>query len=105
MTGRRPVIATQTLAELLLWPELNRWQTARRSRLNAILDSTPVVPVTREVVDAYVDLTADCRDHGHALRAKEHTGDRWVAATAIAIGRPLLALDGIYHDAPGLAVL
>jgi hypothetical protein len=39
------------------------------------------------------------------LHAKEHTGDRWIAATAIRWEIPLLAGDGIYRHAPGLRLL
>lgn len=42
---------------------------------------------------------------GHALHAKDHTGDRWIAATAIRWGLPLLSGDGIYRRAPGLNLL
>ena len=58
-----------------------------------------------DVVEAYVQLTVDLKTSGHALQQKQHTGDRWVAATAIAIGAPLFSADGIYRGAPGLVLL
>jgi len=73
--------------------------------LRAQLDATATVPVTREVVEAYADLTANLRHSGHALHQKDHTGDRWIAATALAIGAALLSGDGIYQGAPGLVLL
>jgi predicted nucleic acid-binding protein len=63
------------------------------------------VPVDERVIDAFVQITVDCRRSGHALGQKEHVADRWIAATAIAIRRPLLASDGIYFDTPGLELL
>lgn len=50
-------------------------------------------------------LTVDLRTSGHALQQKQHTGERRVAATAIAIGAPLFSADGIYRGAPSLTLL
>lgn len=46
----------------------------------------------------------DCWRIGHALAQKEHDADRWVAATAIRLGIPPVANDGIYDNVPGLQV-
>ena len=70
-----------------------------------MIGSFRTMPVTDEVVAAYVELQVECVRIGHALGQKQHTGDRWVAATAIALDRPLVSLDGIYANAPGLALL
>lgn len=105
LVGRAVAIAVQTRAELLIWPQVRRWAADRADRLREQLDNTPTVPVDERVIDAFVQITVDCRRRGHALGQKEHVADRWVAATAIAIRRPLLAGDGIYFDAPGLELL
>lgn len=105
LVGRSPAIAVQTRAELLVWPELRRWSADRAGSLRNQLDNTPTVPVDELVIEAFVRLTVSCRRNGHALGQKEHVGDRWVAATAIAIHRPLLAADAIYSHAPGLELL
>jgi predicted nucleic acid-binding protein len=105
LVGRSVAIAVQTRAELLIWPELRGWSAARTGRLRDQLDSTPTVPVNDLVLEAFVRITVACRRNGHALGQKEHVADRWVAATAAAISRPLLAVDSIYHDAPGLVLL
>ncbi len=63
------------------------------------------MPVDERVIEAFVRITVHCRRIGHALAQKPHVADRWVAATAIAISRPLLAGDSIYIDAPGLELL
>jgi predicted nucleic acid-binding protein len=39
---------------------------------------------------------------GHALGQREHTADRWIAATAIRLGIPLVSNDRIFHGAPGV---
>lgn len=105
LQGKIVVIATQSLAELEAWPFLQNWGASRRQRLMQILGGTTVVPVSRDVVDAFVTLTVESRAHGHPLAQKQHVADRWVAATAIALDRPLLAVDGGYRRAPRLALL
>ncbi|GAA1383905.1 hypothetical protein GCM10009613_13960 [Pseudonocardia kongjuensis] len=105
LIGRVPMIATQTRAELLAWPGLRSWGEARTERLHRIVDSIPTVPVTDDVVNAYVELRVECTARGHALGQKVHGADRWVAATAVALDRPLLTLDGIYAGAPRLTLL
>ena len=59
----------------------------------------------REVIDSYAELSSLCRRVGHPLHDKVHTADRWVAASAVAKGLPLLGGDGIYRGAPGLSLL
>lgn len=105
LVGRTVAIAVQTRAELLIWPEVRRWSDDRADRLREQLDSTPTVSVDERVIEAFVRITVDCRSSGHALGQKEHVADRWVAATAMAIRRPLLAADGIYLATPGLELL
>jgi predicted nucleic acid-binding protein len=105
LQGRIVVVATQTRAELKAWPLLKGWGAAQRARLDEILSSTSTVPVTEDVVDAFVTLTVRCQRTGHALAQKDHVADRWVAASAMAIDRPLLTLDGVYQGAPDLALL
>jgi hypothetical protein len=56
LVGKVPVIATQTCAELLAWPRLRGWGAARTEQLKKVIESTAVIPVTGEVVDAYVGL-------------------------------------------------
>lgn len=105
LVGRTVAISVQTRAELLIWPQLRGWSTDRADRLRDQLNNTPTVPVNDLVIEAFVRITVDCRRSGHALGQKEHVADRWVAATAVAIHRPLLAGDGIYLDTPGLELL
>lgn len=81
------------------------WGERRLDGLREILDRTPTIRADNDVVEAHARLYAECRRTGHALHAKTHTADRWIAACAIAKGVPLLAGDGIYAGAPGLEVL
>lgn len=105
LLGRTIAIATQTRAEVLAGAAIAKWGEPRTLALRVQLDRTATVPMASDVVEAYVRLTVDLRVSGHALQQKQHTGDRWVAATAIAIGAPLFSADGIYRGAPGLVLL
>lgn len=43
-----------------------------------------------------------CERVGHALAQRDHDTDRWIAATAIHLGVPLVSHDGIFRGVPGL---
>jgi predicted nucleic acid-binding protein len=105
LVGRRVLISFQTRAEALAGAHMNQWGERRVVALLEILDRTPTIRADDEVVSAYATLVAECRRQGHALQDKQHTGDRWIAASAIAKGVALLAGDGIYQNAPGLNLL
>ncbi len=49
-------------------------------------------------------LREDCRKLGHPLAANIHD-DRWIAATAIRLGVPLVSDDSIFEGAPRLDLL
>lgn len=105
LEGRHVLIAFQTRAEVLTGFRASNWGEKRVAEAVAKLDSAPTIPADVEVIEAFATLGAECKRIGHALWAKEHTGDRWIAACAIAKGVPLLARDGIYADAPVLQLL
>jgi predicted nucleic acid-binding protein len=105
LAGRRVVISFQTRAEIMVGLKVSNWGGLRITQARARLDAAPVVGVDEQVIEAFAALTADCRRQGHGLQAKVHAADRWVAASAISKALPLLAGDGIYHDAPGLTLL
>lgn len=105
LTGRLVVVSVQTRAEIIRGLIQRDLGQTRRERIMGQLDDTATIPITRELADTYAHLAAEVTRVGHALQAKEHTGDRWVAATAVHLGVPLLAVDGIYRNAPGLLLL
>lgn len=105
LTGKTVVIAAQSRAEILAWILIRDLGVARQARILTQLDRTPTVPVDEQVIGRYARLTADARARGDALAAREHTADRWVAATALAIGAPLLTADRIYRHDPDLFLL
>ena len=71
-------------------------------RMEATIERVEVVHSGPELVAVYAQLRADCVAAGHALGQKEHTADRWIAATASRLGLPLVSNDGIFQGAPGL---
>ena len=105
LAGERVLISFQTRAEVLAGLRAGNWGDGRRQTALAKLDAVPTIPADREVIDSYAELTSSCRRAGHALHEKIHTGDRWVAACAVAKRLPLLSGDGIYRGAPGLSLL
>ena len=72
------------------------------ARLEAKIQRVEVVHSGPELVTVYAQLRADCEVAGHALGQKAHTADRWIAATAVRLGIPLVSNDGIFRGAPGL---
>lgn len=102
LLGMDVVVAAQTEAELRYGAILSSWGERRLRALEEALARTPTLPVAGAVIAAYARLRAECHATGHPLHAKEHMGDAWVAATAIAHDLPLLAGDQIYLAAPGL---
>jgi predicted nucleic acid-binding protein len=39
---------------------------------------------------------------GHALGQREHDADRWIAATALRLGIPLVSHDRVFENTPEL---
>lgn len=105
LTGRRVLISFQTRSEVLAGALANAWGERRLGDLRALLDQTPTIRADNEVIEAHALLYAECRRTGHALHNGKHTGDRWIAACAVAKEVELLAGDGIYEGAPGLRLL
>ncbi len=95
----------QTRAEVIRGVIQRELGEVRRTRILRQLDDTVTIPVTRELADTWARLAAELTTIGHGLQSKHHTGDRWVAATAIHLGVPLLANDRIYRNTPGLRLL
>jgi predicted nucleic acid-binding protein len=105
LIGRTVVIAVQTEVELRAWPLLGGWGATRTHALIARVEAIPRIQVAELVQHEYVDLTAWAKSNGHAIFQKLHTADRWVAATALAHGFDLAAIDGIYDGIAGLSLL
>jgi predicted nucleic acid-binding protein len=102
VTGRPAFISFQTVAELRYGALCRGWGEARMPRLDAKVAKAEVVHTGPELVMVYARLRADCEAQGHALGQREHNADRWVAATAIRLGIPLVSNDAIFRNAPML---
>jgi predicted nucleic acid-binding protein len=102
ITGRPAFISFQTAAELRYGAIRRGWGQPRILRMEATIERVEVVHSGPELVAVYAQLRADCVAAGHALGQKEHTADRWIAATAIRLGVPLVSNDGVFRGAPGL---
>lgn len=102
ITGRPAFISFQTVAELRYGALRRGWGTARMLKLDAKIDRAEVVHTGPELVLICAQLRADCEAVGHALGQREHNADRWIAASAIRIGIPLVSNDAIFRGVPGL---
>jgi len=102
LDGRPVFVSFQTVAELNYGARLARWGTARTARLQALIDRAVIVWPGPTLVDVYAQLRVDCVRIGHALGQRVHDADRWIAATAVHLGVPLIAHDAVFKDTPGL---
>ena len=102
ITGRIALISFQAAAELRYGGIRRGWGQARMLVLEAKIQRVEVVYSGPELLAVYAQLRANCEAAGHALAQKAHTADRWIAATAIRLGLPLVSNDGIFRGAPGL---
>lgn len=63
-----------------------------------------MIQTSEALIDRCARLRAELSRAGHALAQKIHEADRWVAATAIALGLELVAGDTIFENVAGLEV-
>ena len=61
-------------------------------------------PYRAGVVFTYAQLRVDCQRIGHALSQRAHDADRWIVATAVRLGIPLVSNDGIFRGVSGLQI-
>jgi predicted nucleic acid-binding protein len=74
-------------------------------RLEDRIASAEIVWPGPDLAAAYVDLRVACAAQGHALGERIHEADRWIAATAVWLGVPLVTHDGVFRNTPGLRLL
>jgi predicted nucleic acid-binding protein len=80
------------------------WGEARMLKLDSKIRRAEVIHTGPELVAICAQLRADCAAIGHALAQREHNADRWIAATAIRLGIPLVSNDTIFKAVPGLTL-
>ncbi|HEY5287891.1 MAG TPA: PIN domain-containing protein [Solirubrobacteraceae bacterium] len=94
----------QTAMELRYGAIRRGWGEARMLKLESKIRGAEVIHTGPELVAICAQLRADCAAIGHALAQREHNADRWIAATAIRLGIPLVSNDTIFKAVPGLAL-
>lgn len=104
IVGRPAFISFQTVAELRFGAALRNWGPARMLKMDMRIDTAEIVHTGAALIEAYVRLRVDCQPVGHALAQARHDADRWIAATAIRLGVPLVSNDKIFTGVPGLTL-
>ena len=102
LLGRVEFVSFQTVAEVRYGALLRGWGTARVRRMEAAIGRIEIVHSGPELIRVYSELRVDCQRAGHALSQREHDADRWIAATAIRLGVPLVSNDRVFEKTPGL---
>lgn len=74
-------------------------------RLDHELSRADTVWPGANLTETYATVRTWCAINGHGLGGKEHEADRWVAASAIWLGIPLVAHDAIFANVNGLTLL
>jgi tRNA(fMet)-specific endonuclease VapC len=103
--GRAALISFVTVAELRFGARLAGWGPGRLRRLELELARAETVWPGPSLTDTYAALRVWCVRAGHGLGQKDHEADRWVAATAIRLGIPLIAHDAIFANVRDLHLL
>lgn len=104
MAGHQVFLAAVSVSELRYGSLVAGWGAARRERLEQVIRTTTVVPVSDRLLTTAADLRFACREAGHPLHDRHHANDLWVAVSAVHIGAPLLTADDVFEDTPGLAL-
>ncbi|MFN3220024.1 MAG: PIN domain-containing protein [Acidimicrobiales bacterium] len=102
MVGNQIFLAAATVSELRYGALVAQWGEPRRQRLEHSIQATTVIPVSETLLSTIAELRYACRLAGHPLHDRSHANDLWIAASAIHIGAPLLADDGVFDNTPGL---
>jgi predicted nucleic acid-binding protein len=105
LVGRSVFIPFVTFAELRYGARRAGWGSARMQRLESAWRSLRSCGPHPALVDVYVELRDACARSGHALGERVHEADRWIAATAVWLGIPLVTHDGVFRKTPGLRLL
>lgn len=75
----------------------------RARRLETLIEALSLdpVPIDETVATKWAELRIALRDAGRRMPAN----DSWIAATALALGVPVVTQDDDYDDVPGLDVI
>jgi tRNA(fMet)-specific endonuclease VapC len=105
LRGLSIVLSFATVCELRYGSLKGEWPDARKQRMEDwFSEVATVVMPDNDLVSVCASLRDQCRRLGHALSDKIHDSDRWIAATAIRHGIPLISDDRIFRGVPDLAL-
>ena len=100
--GNRVAIAFQTVAEVRYGAITAGWGEKRLETVERLIRRASTLPPDDETAWTVARLRTKCRAAGHPLHQKAHTGDLWIAATAIRWQLPLVAHDAVFLNCPDL---
>ena len=104
LLGRAEFVSFQTVAEVRYGALLRGWGDTRLRRMEAEIARTETVHSGSDLIRVYAELRVACQRIGHALSQREHDADRWIAATALRLGVPLISNDRVFEGTPGLVL-
>lgn len=90
----RPLISVITTGEMLGIAKSQDWTPDKTNVLHELLAEFVKLELTPEVVEAYSDLVAICRQKNHTMGQQN---DMWIAATAKVTGAVLLTGDSGFN--------
>lgn len=105
LTGRRLVIATQVVAEARFGALRAGWGERRTNELERLLHRAAVLAPDDPTATTFARLRLSCEQAGHPLHQRIHTGDLWIAATAVRRNLPLVADDAVFENCPDLTLI
>ena len=73
--------------------------------LERLLRSAFVLSPDDLTATAFARLRLACEHAGHTLHQKVHTGDLWIAATAVLRGLSLVSVDAVFDGCPVLQLI
>lgn len=90
----RPLISVITTGEMLGIAKSQSWTSDKTKVLHELMSEFVKLELTPEVVEAYSDLVALCRQKNHTMGQQN---DMWIAATAKVTGGVLLTGDSGFN--------
>jgi tRNA(fMet)-specific endonuclease VapC len=89
VAGHQWFISFMTRGELLLWPKVNQWGSARREELARHIDLCTTLFPDDSTCEVWADIVTESRVSGRPITA----ADAWVAAAARQWDLPLVTAD------------
>lgn len=102
LAGVEWVVSFVTVAELRFGALVANWGPQRIDAMEARLRQLRVIGVTSDLAWQCAQMRVECRRAGAAIADKHHEADRWIAASALKHGLPLISNDKIFGAVPGL---